>query len=248
MINQTQDKTIEDPMEAAVLPASWERARQILFGIKQHLRLSIAGQALLGMELLALKKELGFLGGGRKKNSDIVSELPKKSWELWVSDELTITSRTADRMIDCYEAVRLRLKKLSGMPALIGILAKAPADLCAIERQTLEAAVSSVTDGCYQKELLEELRLVKRHDNGIGGDTSQFPPHKKDMGQIVFAFFSDFSKGLRRICTNPDRQAYFEILASEKPIELQDMEISLETALAEIKVARAKRTTGIVVK
>jgi len=244
---QTQDKKVEDPMEAAVLPASWERARQILFGIKQHLRLSIAGQALLGMELLALKKELGFLGrgGDRKSNRQNVA---LKTWEKWVSDELTICERTADRMIDCYEAVRLRLKKLSGMPALIGILAKAPADLCAIERQTLEAAVSSVTDGCYQKELLEELRLVKRHDNGIGGDTSQFPRHKKDMGQIVFAFFSDFSKGLRRICTNPDRQAYFEILASEKPIELQDMEISLETALAEIKVARAKRTTGIVVK
>jgi hypothetical protein len=138
---------------------SWDRAREILSGIRLALRLSIAGQVMLGMELHELKRSLGFVHGGNRRSEGA----PDKTWEAWVRDELNLSRDTADRMIAMSEAARLKLRKLGGEPALLGILDTPPAALDAVQRQTLQAAVDKITDGETQRGLLEELRLVKCH-------------------------------------------------------------------------------------
>ena len=51
------------------LHPAWDNARNLLAGIKQALRISLAGQVLLGQELHTLKKDLGFRHGGDRKSS-----------------------------------------------------------------------------------------------------------------------------------------------------------------------------------
>ena len=226
-----------------VVAPSWDRARAILGGITTALRLSIAGQVMLGFELLELKKHLGFLGSGsnRREKPQVADS---KSWAEWVKSELTISVDSADRMIGMWKAVQPKLKKLGGSPMLIGILETPPADLTAIQRQTLEAAVAKVTDGESQKTLLEELRLVKRHDtSGIGGDTSKHrkPTDDEAIGQLAFAFFSGVADALQAACTHPDRQALYIALAQEHPAQLLAMEQSLESALHDVRAAKATR-------
>ena len=230
-----------------VVQPSWERARQILERIKLHLRLSIAEQAMLGFELLDLKTKLGFMGSGRRKEKG--QDVSFKTWEQLVKAEMEISDKTADRMIETYHAAKARLKKLGGQPKILAILDKPASDLTAVERQTVQALVAKITDGATQKELLEELKLVKIFDhNGIGGDTSQHPKKdKKNLGQLAFAFFSPLAKDLRNICTHPDRDKFFTVLAKEEPEKLHEMETSLESALHAVRAAKANRTTGKVI-
>jgi hypothetical protein len=215
-----------------VVAPTWDRARAILGGITLALRLSIAGQVMLGFELLELKKALGFLGSGsnRREKPQVADS---KSWAEWVKAELEISVDSADRMINMWKAAVPRLKKLGGIPVLIDILERSPADLDAIQRQTLEAGVAKITDGESQKSLLEELRLVKRYDtSGIGGDTSAHrkPTEDEAIGQLAFAFFSPVADALQAACTH-----------HEHPARLLEMEHALESALHDVRAAKATR-------
>jgi hypothetical protein len=223
-----------------VVPPSWDRARQILSGITLALRISLAGQVMLGAELQQLKRELGFTHGGSRK-----AGANDKTWEQHVKDELGLSDRTADRMIASWEAARAKLKKLGGQPALLAILGTPPSALTAIQRQTLEAAVAKTTDGETQKSLLEELKLVKFHDtSGIGGDTSA---HRKpltdeeNVGQLAFIFFETVAEPLQRLCTQPDRTAYYIAMAEQHPAELSNLEQLLESTLHDVRAAKARR-------
>lgn len=224
-----------------VVPPSWDRARQLLAGIKLYLRISLAGQVMLGAELQQLKRELGFTGSGRRPQAS-----QQKTWAQHVKDELDLSADTADRMIGSWEAAKAKLKKLGGQPALLAIMETPPATLTAVQRQTLEAAVAKVTDGETQKSLLEELKLVKLHDtSGIGGDTSAHRG-KKDpatVGQLAFKFFTAVAEPLRAVCTINQREAYFHAMAEEFPQELSTFEQMLETALSEVRAAKARRVT-----
>lgn len=229
--------------DAEIVPPSWERARSILSGITLALRLSLAGQVMLGAELQELKKALGFIHG-KNQHSRTPQVAESSTWAALVKAELTISVDTADRMIAMWEAAKLKLKKLGGAPALIGILECPPAALDAIQRQTLEAAVAKVTDGESQKTLLEELRLVKRYDVIKGGDTSAHRKPKDEdeaIGQLAFAFFSPVADALQAACTHPDRQALYTALAHAHPARLLEMEQSLESALHDVRAAKATR-------
>ena len=235
---------------AAVIAPSWDRARQILQGIKLHIRLSVAGQCILGFELANLKKELGYSRGNNKGGPNGQFVRSERTWEDLVKDELDVSSKTADRFIEMFEGAKARHKKLGGAEKLIGIFETPASELTAIDRQTLEAAVSKLTDGITQKELLEELKLVKIYDtSGIGGDTSKHPKKDKpNLGQLAFAFFQPLAKDLQNICTHPDRDKFFTVLAKEEPSKLNEMEVSLESALHAIRAAKATHTTGTVIR
>lgn len=230
------------PVTSELVPPSWDRARDILSGIKLALRLSIAGQVMLGMELQDLKKALGFVNG---RNQHAQAGQPQKTWAEHVKEELGISRPTADRMIDMWEAAKPRLKKLGGAPLMLGILETPPAALDAIQRQSLEAAVAKITDGETQKSLLEELKLVKLHDtSGIGGDTSAHRQNKTDeesVGQLAFAFFSAVAEPLQNLRTIPDRAAFFIAMAEQHPQELTGLEQLLESTLHDVRAAKARR-------
>jgi hypothetical protein len=224
---------------------TWDRARALLAGVKLAIRLSLAGQVMLGAELQQLKKDLGYHRGGDRRSSPQSADL--KNWKDLVKEELGISVDTAARMIDSWEAAKAKLKKLGGQPALLGIMETPAGDLDAIQRQTLEAAVAKITDGETQKSLLEELKLVKLYDkSGIGGDTSAHRKPRTDeenVGQLAFMFFETVAEPLQRLCTQPDRTAYYIAMAEQYPGELSNLEQLLESTLHDVRAAKARRLT-----
>lgn len=181
----------------ATLHPAWDNARQYLAGVQQALRLSIAGQVLVGMELMTLKKDLGFSGSGRRpENGQIVHNTPR-TWAEWTAAELGISYKTADRMILMFDAARARLKKIGhtgdlpgGTKKLAIIVDSRPGTLSQEDRDKLAAVVERITDGATQAELLEELKLVKKHAMPPDSTGRQRDPKNDEPAeQLAFNFW-----------------------------------------------------------
>lgn len=223
-----------------IVSASWDICRQHVSNIKLHFRLAVLHQVMAGFELAALKKELGFTGSGRRKEK--AHDGPFRSWEQWCKDELDLGESTVERWIDMAEVVKPRIKKLPGNVKLLSIAETSPGKLDAIQRQTLEALVAKVTDGDTQKDLLEELKLVKLHTTLPGGDTSKHPRKGKDtLSQLTLKFFTPLSDDINAIAIHPQRDAMFAHLAADAPEKLHEMEHALTTTLEAIRAAKARR-------
>jgi hypothetical protein len=222
----------------------WSRARAILEGVKTAARLTIVGQVLLGQELLTLKTELGFVGSGRRKEKPqlAVFKSLNRTWENWCKAELGISPDTADRLIDTFEAAKVRVKKLGGSPMLIGLLDAAPAKLDDEKRKILAGLVDKLVWGESQSSLLEELRIFKRHAALAGGDTTKKDDKKETQAQqLAFAFFSPIPATitkLERTFLNlrhgPDYKAYLMTLPLTSS---RDGEISLTSLESTLKAA-----------
>lgn len=258
------------PTTTTELHPAWDNARTYLTGIKQAVRLSIAGQVLLGMELMSLKKDLGFTHGSQSRFSPSgqsvhLEDSKPRTWSEWVTAELGISYKTADRMIMMWDSARSRIKRIGhtgdlpgGTKKLALICDARPATLSEEDKQKLAAVVEKITDGDTQKDLLAELNLIKKHVPLPGGDTSA---HRKDkpseeemMGQLAFRFFLPIAEGLQSLRTSPDREAFLHTVplhSSEAgQISLTSLENDMEAALHDIraaKKARMKPTTGKVI-
>lgn len=226
----------------------WTRARFLLGRIKTAIRLSLAGQVLLGMELLTIKTELGFVGrkrrGGALEPHDAVLKSLNKTWEQWCNAELNgLSNDTADRFIGCYETAKLRVKNHGGDKKLLGLLETHPAKLTEEDDKLLAGMVDKLVDGDTQKSLLEELKLVKCHVALTGGDTSKHQKKKPaNAEQLVFAMFAPveetITKATRavenlRIASDYQRLLYALPLVSSEPGKpsLTALEAQLQAAL-----------------
>ena len=243
--SKSGDVSIADP---------WDRPRQILEGIKLAVRLSLAGQVLLGMELASLKKDMGFAGKGRNVGPDGKFFHPVKTWPQLIEENLKISYKTANNFIDCFEAAKARIKKLgalktlpSGSKKLELLFGSRPASMTDADRATLAKAVDKLVDGDSQTDLLKELKIIKFHVPLTGGDTSQ---HKKVteeqlMHQLAFNFFSPIAQGLQRLRMDNDREAFLHALdlhsGDEDAITLTTLERDLEAALHDVRAARKAR-------
>ena len=240
----------------------WDRPRRILDGIKLCLRMSLAGQVLLGHELATMKKDMGFAGAGRRKEFRQIGEI--KSWAELVQKNLGLSERTADRMIECFEAAKVRLKKLgalknlpSGSKKLELLFTSRPDSMTDDDRDALARCVDKLVDGDSQTDLLKELKIIKFHVPLTGGDTSK---HKKVTGeqmmqQLAFNFFSPIAQGLQRLRVDNDREAFLHALdvqsSDEDAITLTTLERDLEAALNDVRTARKARmkvATGKVIE
>lgn len=241
----------------------WSRARLLVEGIKHHFRLSLAGQILLGHELQTLKVELGFMGrgGDRSKahNAPLVSL--NRTWDQWCKSELGIGHDTANRLIETYEAAKSKLKKLGGQPKLLALLDSVPAKLTDESRNIISALVDKIEWGDSQKALLEEFRLVKRHEALAGGDTSKHRKEKPAAAQqLAFAFFrpveqtvGKLQRAVESLRLAPDYQRLLHVLplVSAEPGQpsLTSLESELEAtiqgdlakALEDIRAVKAQR-------
>lgn len=244
---------------------NWDRARAILAGIKTTIRLGLAGQVLLGMELLTLKTELGFTGAGRPRklpNDSVIKSL-NRTWEQWTKSELGISPDGADNFIACYEAAKVRVRKLGGQPKLLGLLDSHPAKLKEEDHKLLSGMVDKLVWGETQKSLLEELKLVKAHaatDGGANGKKKLTP--EQAAQQLAFAFFQpiagEVAKAVKHLGSMRIKQDYDIFLHqlevdSDDPqaITLQTLELShqdaireLQTFLADIRKAKAAKLKG----
>lgn len=255
------------PIQTAteIIVPDWSRARAIMDGIKTAMRLSLAGQVLLGHELLNLKSSLGFLGSGRRKEKPqtAVFNEADRTWSQWCKAELEISNDTADRLIETYQAAKSRLSKVGGDQHLITLFESPPASLDAADREALATMVDKLVWGDTQSSLLEEFRITKRTQNLEGGDTSQ---HKQKVDentqaqQLAFAFFSPvpvtlakLEKTIGNLRLNPDYQGFLHTLpltsASPDQVSLTSLEATLQHALEgdlvkaldDIKAAKAAR-------
>jgi hypothetical protein len=193
-------------------PPDWSRARQIFEGIKLTARLSLAGRILLGHELLTLKMELGFLGrgGGRigsgrpsasgEKSKPLAAVLKSSlhcTWGQHCKAELGISDDMADKLIDCYEAAKDRLKRLGGQPRLLTLLETSPAKLDTEAKNTLAKLVDGNEWGESVNELLEEFNILKKHKALKGGATT--PAAKPaNAEQLVFAMFAPVEETIEK--------------------------------------------------
>lgn len=234
----------------------WARPREILGGIQLALRLSVAGQVLLGHELASLKKDLGYGHGANKSGPSGHFVKTEKTWPELIKENLGISWRTADRMIDSFEAAKVRLKKLGhlgtlpdGEKKLELLFTARPSGMTDDDREALAKVVDKLVDGDSQSALLQELKISKFHVPLTGGDTSA---HKKDkpseaelMGQLAFKFFHPVAEALHAFRINTDREAFLHTVALYSPdedtISLTTLERDLEAALADVKAAKKAR-------
>ena len=248
-----------------VMPDPWERPRQILDGIKLALRLSVAGQVLLGQELSQIKKDLG-IGRGTNASGPVGQFVrPEKKWPELVQENLGISYKTADRMIESFEAAKARIKKIShqgtlpsGAKRLELLFGMRPSGMTDEDREALSKAVDKLVDGDTQRDLLADLKIIKAHVALLGGDTSgskkKKPTDAELMGQLAFKFFVPFAKDLQAFRTDKDRDAFLATLelhsSDPESITLTTLEADLEAALEtvrSVKKAKLKTAKGSVV-
>jgi hypothetical protein len=243
------------PTTDTALTPEWDTARNLLAGIQQALRISIAGQVLLGQELNNLKKDLGFTHGGDRRSSGQPVHLIPRTWSDWVKSELGISYKTADRMILMADAAKARIKKISATGDLPGgrkklelLITSRPSTMTDDDREKLAAVVHKITDGASQAELLAELKLVKWSDPPqIGGDTSEHRKPKTEeetLEQLSFIFLAPICEDLRKLCHMPELPTYL----SHLPLDGEDDELSLtllemrtRELLTEIEATRKRR-------
>jgi hypothetical protein len=187
----------------------WTRAKEILETIKTAARMTLAGQVLLGKELKEIKQRLGFIHGNNQhaRTAQFEQSSDRRSWEEWVKAELDLSRSTADRLIKCFEGARARLKRL-GEAKLLAILDQAPGMMGEADREALGKLVDRLVFGDSQADLLGELRVVKRHVDPPGGDTSGHREPKPEKTAEIAAQmeFSGFYEALRRLDCNYERQ------------------------------------------
>lgn len=241
----------------------WSRARSLAEGIKHHFRLSLAGQILLGHELQTLKIELGFAGrgGDRSKAHNAPLLSLNRTWDQWTKAELGIGHDSANRLIETYEAAKSKVKKLGGQTLVLTLLETPPAKLHQEDRTILASMVDKLEWGDSQKQLLEEFRLVKRHEATTGGDTSAHrTPKPAAAQQLAFAFFrpveqtvGKLQRAVESLRLAPDYQRLLHVLplVSAEPGQpsLTSLEAEIESAiqgdlakaLADIRAVKAQR-------
>jgi hypothetical protein len=244
----------------------WSRPRLLLGQITTALRLSLAGQVLLGQELSNLKKDLGHtLGNNQHKRIGKDFQSSDKTWPVLIQENLGISYKTANNFIDCYEAAKTRLKKLTatatlpnGSAHLETLFTTRPGELTEAQCQELAKCVDKLVDGSSQAELLQELKITKFHVSLEGGDTSAHnkarPSEEEMMAQLSFRFFHPVAEALQAFRRNSDRDAFLHTLAlhsgDAEEITLTTLETDLTATLAAVtaaKKARMKPTTGKVI-
>jgi len=237
---------------------AWDSARSILSGIQQALRVSLAGQVLLGQELANLKKDLGFIHGGDRKSSAHSEQLITRTWAEWVKNELGLSRPTADRMILMFEAAKARVKKIGitgdlpgGSKKLMLLFDCRPSGMSEEDREKLAKVVEKLTDGASQKELLEELKLVKCYVNIQGGDTSQFRKDKIELTveQLSFTFLAPTFEDNRKLLLSPELPTYLVNLPLESDnddeMSLTTLETQYRMMLSEIETAKANKIRNL---
>ncbi len=195
----------------------WDRARKILEGIKMAARMNLAGQVMLGGELLTLKETLGFMGSGRRRKESVHDEhfnFASRTWDDWCRAELGISRITAERFIGCFRLIRRRGEALADGSPAYRLLCAPVATLDEAERKILGNIVNELLKGDSQKDLLHELKIVNGQHRLTGGDTSRMRKPADESATVEKAseffriIFDDLSKMERTVSRFRDNKSF----------------------------------------
>jgi hypothetical protein len=154
--------TVEVTTDHPKNPA-WDGVRQTLARVQAAGREYLYGKAWLGWQLSALKKAHGVREGRPSKNSDNLSEF--RSWAEIVKDELDLHERTANRLIEKFDAVKAKAKRTQkslpgGKNTLIVFQSENPLALPPAQREAMMNIITSLCDGETEGSLMKELRII----------------------------------------------------------------------------------------
>jgi hypothetical protein len=239
-----------EPAELAGIESrspEWERARALLEGVYLTARRCLAGQVFLGRELLSLKRDLGFEGGGRR----ITARAGIKSWGDYTRAELGISDDMADRAIAAYKVIRHRGETALGDDSEeFRLLIAPPCSLAPAEQKKLQKAIGELIRGDdSQRSLLRELRMINAPFKQDGGDTSAAKkPAKQDSPALVASvpfreLFNDLEETeheISRLRRHSDLDGYLYLLPlvtddPDKITGLLDYRQSFERVRSEIE-------------
>jgi len=170
---------LEIPM---IAESKWDEARKFIDASGRFERCKLVAQAMAGMHLRDIQREMGLGHGGARRGSSCQNGNLKFT-EL-VESKLGLTYRTSARLMEMGDQLRKRLKKL---PELGGVEIERAAigELSEPQVKALEAGVRRLTDDRTQQQLLAELGLYKagqsaapggaRDGGGSGGSAGRSP-------------------------------------------------------------------------
>ena len=245
--------TTEAPRDPA-----WDAVRQTASQLRAVGRLWLRGQVRLGMQLAALKKQLGLTQGVRLTTSPDSGKV--LSWADLVKQETGYSRQSCDEFIRLYEATVVKLKKSKKLQLPAGlskdaiVLFQTENALALTDAQwtQVDELIGTLTTGETQASLMQELGVVakpKPMPKKTGGKDEE--EDEPTAGQLAFHFFSGVASPLINARTSPDYKAMLMALPvdsdADHPLSLSTLEAEFRAALAEVieaKQANAKPAKG----
>lgn len=210
-----------------IAESKWDEARKFIDASGRFERCKLFAQAMAGMHLRDIQRELGLGHGGARRGSSCQNGNLKFT-EL-VESKLGLTYRTSARLMEMGDQLRKRLKKL---PELGGVEIDRAAigELSEPQLKALEAGVRRLTDDRTQQQLLAELGLYKAgacaapggaRDGGSGGGSKASTPEEaavaaKDIATADWAALDLMLRGYGdKFLVLPDADVTVQIAALE---------------------------------
>lgn len=179
----SQTTALEIPM---IAESKWDEARKFIDASGRFERCKLFAQAMAGMHLRDIQRELGLGRGGDRRGGGNGSngQNGRLNFATLVEEKMGLGARTATRLMEMGDQLRKRLKKL---PELGGVEIERAAigELSEPQVKALEAGVRRLTDDRTQQQLLAELGLYKagqsaapggaRDGGGSGGSSGRSP-------------------------------------------------------------------------
>lgn len=240
--------TTESPLDPA-----WEPIRKTAEQLRSVGRLFLRGQVKLGMQLAALKKQIGVSKGKGISTSPDSGKVA--SWADLVKTQTGYSRQSCDEFIRLYEATTLKLKKSKKLelPAAVKksalVLFQDVNALQLTEEQwvLVDDVIGTLTTGETQSSLMQEMGLVPKpkpmpKNKGTGDGDDEGTNEEATAGQLAFHFFEAFTSPLVNARTSPDYKKLLLALPlfsdADHPLSLTTIESEIRATLADIEDAK----------
>ncbi len=251
----TKPNSVEVTNDSPLDPA-WDAVRQTAQQLHAVGRLWLRGQVRLGMQLAALKKEVGSVGSGRRnKVPESGTFLP---WADRVKQETGYSRQSCDEFIRLYEATVAKLKKAKKLDlpaaakksALVIFQDNSALTLTDEQWALVDDVIGTLTTGETQASLMQALNLIptpKAMPDGRGKG-SKGAIKKGEAGLLAFHFFEAVANPLINARSNPDYKKLLYALPfesdDENPLSLSGLKAEFQAAIADIEEVEAKAHTA----
>ena len=151
-----------------IAESKWDEARKFIDASGRFERCKLFSQAMAGMHLRDIQRELGLGRGGDRRGGGSNGQNGRLNFAALVEEKMGLSARTATRLMEMGDQLRKRLKKL---PELGGVEIDRAAigELSESQVKALEAGVRRLTDDRTQQQLLAELGLYKAGQSAAPG-------------------------------------------------------------------------------
>lgn len=179
-----------------IAESKWDEARKFIDASGRFERCKLFSQAMAGMHLRDIQRELGLGRGGDRRGGGSNGQNGRLNFAALVEEKAGIGARTATRLMEMGDQLRKRLKKL---PELSGVEIDRAAigELSESQVKALEAGVRRLTDDRTQQQLLAELGLYKagqsaapggsRDGGSASGGSDRSPEHAATTAKEIAA-------------------------------------------------------------